>query len=279
MHKVLIPLDFSTASMNAAEFAISMFSARPTHFILLSVITYRQPIGGLGALRSKIEEGPKQDLARAHDILIRKYADSEHIFEKQLVYEEAVDGIIDAAREHDVDSIFMGTTGASGLQEAMMGSVAAGVIKQSKRPVLAIPKGATYSPLKKVVLSTDFKPIESFEAYRYLLGILKESNAEMTVLHIGRDSDAPAMEKSPVGMEFEAFIADTDHRYDYIQDQDPVHAIISYVERHEADLLVMLHHDNPLIGGLFKRSSVEKISMHSQVPLLSLAESTQQISS
>ncbi len=273
MHTVLIPLDFSKSSMNAAEYAISMFRNRPTKFILASVVTYRQPIGGIGALRHKIDKGSQRDLNKAFDKLSKSDHFPGHVFEKVLIHEEPVDGIILLAREYDVNSILMGTTGASGLKEKLMGSVAAGVIKKSLRPVITIPMNTKFRALSKIVLATDFKAVKDYKAYEYLITILKNSTSELIVLHVSKESKSATMRKSLTGGEFDQLIGKTRHRYDFIQDEDPVAAIVKYIDDEKVDLLVMLNHKNPSIDSLFKASSVEKISMHIKAPLLTLAES------
>jgi nucleotide-binding universal stress UspA family protein len=60
---------------------------------------------------------------------------------------DPVDGILQAANEEDADYIVMSTHGRSGLSDLVQGSVAAGVLRRAKVPVLlkrpnAAPAGA-----------------------------------------------------------------------------------------------------------------------------------------
>lgn len=50
-----------------------------------------------------------------------------------------VDGIVDFARENDVDLIVVGTKGRTGLDHIMLGSVAENVVRHAKRQVLVVP--------------------------------------------------------------------------------------------------------------------------------------------
>ncbi|AFV22237.1 protein of unknown function DUF1538 [Methanolobus psychrophilus R15] len=62
-----------------------------------------------------------------------------------------VDAIIDFAAENDIDLIIMGTQGKTGVERALLGSVAENVVRYAKKPVLVIPSSESKeaAPIKE----------------------------------------------------------------------------------------------------------------------------------
>jgi len=56
----------------------------------------------------------------------------------EVVTGRAVDAILDAADPARFDLVIMGTRGLSGLQHLLLGSVAEGVVRRSRIPVLTV---------------------------------------------------------------------------------------------------------------------------------------------
>ncbi|NNC82869.1 MAG: universal stress protein [Flavobacteriales bacterium] len=272
MHTILIPLDFSDVSMNAARYAVQFFRNQPTEFICLNVLDYRKPAGGLSSMQSKMEEGIRRDLDKAYQKIVSESNFPGHSFNKVLIHDQSVDGITLYAEKVAAKAIFMGTTGASGLKEVLMGSVASGVIRRAKCPVVTIPELATYDKIETIGLATDFKPVKDFESYRFLMNTLDHCKADLVVVNVDGKKKPVDMEQTMAGMSLEKFLESVPHRYEFLQSDDLVNALLDFMEKENVDMIAMLHHTYKLLDMLFKRSSVEKVAMQTKIPLISLPE-------
>jgi nucleotide-binding universal stress UspA family protein len=138
---ILVPIDDSAASRRAARRAIAFAAetgARVTGYHALPLASgavygdgYRFTHSGtrrkeLSAARSRYLERAGRAAERAgvaFDALVDRVATPE-------------DGIVGAARKEKCDLIFMGSHGRRGLARAVLGSVAANVLKLADVPVL-----------------------------------------------------------------------------------------------------------------------------------------------
>src|SRR5690606_7354282 len=109
-----------------------------------------------------------------------------------LLYEgEPTETILDAAEEHDVDLILMGTTGASGVKEKLLGSETVKVMEKTQVPILIIPLDYHWKKPSKIVLATSH-----FEQDQTLLNTLFEwvtlFSAELQVVVFTDIHDKPS---------------------------------------------------------------------------------------
>lgn len=272
MHTILIPLDFSEASINAARYAISLFRNQPTEFICLNVLDFRAPMGAMGSMKDKMEQGIKADLEKSYQKIAGGDNYPGHSFSKVIVHDTAINGISNYAEKVNARAIFMGTTGASGIKEVLMGSVAAGVIRKAKCPVMTIPSGAEYERIDVIGLATDFRPVKNMESYQFLLNVVNLFKAQLVVINVDGDNDPVKMEKAMAGMTLDKHFSETPHRYEFLKGEDTVQVLTEFIEKEKLGMIAMLHHSYKLLDNLFKRSSVEKLVMHTSIPLLSLPE-------
>jgi nucleotide-binding universal stress UspA family protein len=142
--KILVAIDGSQLSMQAAEYSIEIAKKDGAELIALTV--NRMPWSTYGLVTPKHElESPKerQDVLESKQwldsvALIAKANDLE--LKRELISTQmSIEGaIVDYAVSNGVDLIIMGTRGRSGLNKMFLGSVAAGVVNSSTCPVMIV---------------------------------------------------------------------------------------------------------------------------------------------
>ena len=131
--KVLVVVDGSEYSMNAAEYAISIAKQFGAQLIVLHVITS-------DIISPQLEEIKKN----AHDNFekIRLIGDKANwdipLRTELIASSSVVGGITDFAEEENVDLIVVGTRGKSGFKKLLLGSVASGIVNYATCPVLVV---------------------------------------------------------------------------------------------------------------------------------------------
>ena len=95
----------------------------------------------------------------------------------------------------DADLIVVATSGGTGVEKAALGSTAETIFRSSSIPVLTVGPhcrcaGEGKAAIKTVLYATDFSPGAEF-ALPYALSIAKEHQAELVLLHVKDDKDAP----------------------------------------------------------------------------------------
>ena len=143
MKKILIPIDGSKCSLNAARYALKLAKDENTQVFCIHVIENVPYYGYVGSPHA-IEQYYKdlEDKVQSWFDKVRDIAKDEGITElktKTLSNVESITGsIIDYAADNDVDLIVIGTRGRTGLKRFLMGSVANGVVQHAHCPVLLV---------------------------------------------------------------------------------------------------------------------------------------------
>jgi nucleotide-binding universal stress UspA family protein len=141
---ILVPIDGSDYSLNAAEYAIRIARNEKAQLICIHIVTPRIPYGYATpastesrnhdeAIKRKIESwfDDVRNMAKdedIHDIKTEIFIDVKSI----------IQSIVEYASRKDIDLIVIGTKGRSGLKKFLMGSVANGIVEHAHCPVLVV---------------------------------------------------------------------------------------------------------------------------------------------
>ncbi|MGP8330505.1 MAG: universal stress protein [Methanosarcinaceae archaeon] len=130
--RLLIPIDGSEYSANAAKVAGKMALEHNFDILLLHVVTDT----GVGRKKWR-DTGAESILSYVRDILTNVGCDEKRI-ECIIKDGNAPETIVDIAKKRDVYKIVMGTRGNTGLKK-IMGSVTEKVLQTSDKLVLVVP--------------------------------------------------------------------------------------------------------------------------------------------
>jgi nucleotide-binding universal stress UspA family protein len=136
---IMVAIDGSESSLNAADFAVSLAKRDNAELTLLTVIHTALGLGHAG----KPEEWHKNERMRVQELFqkIKKEAQNLNITCKENIIEThmSVDGaIVNYAEEQNADLIVIGTSGMSDFRKMLLGSVVTGVVRYSTCPVLVV---------------------------------------------------------------------------------------------------------------------------------------------
>jgi len=163
MKKILIPTDFSKESQNAAELASNIARRFKAELVFLHSIevTSTESINASGA--------PSNFDSYADSMLVHESIQRANEEMKKLLKMPAFEGLvigqiikigspfshITEAVEEGVDFIVMGTKGASGLSEVLIGSNTEKVVRRAKCPVLSVKDKVDESVFNNMVYASD----------------------------------------------------------------------------------------------------------------------------
>lgn len=140
--KVLIALDDSPVSARAAREAVRLFPAESTEFLVISVASLPVVWGGSAGFGMvaplTMEQSWLQPLENDHELAERAEAAGIVQPEVHTATGDAVSLICRAADEHEVDVIVVGSHDKSIWRRMFDPSVAAGVVRETYRPVLVV---------------------------------------------------------------------------------------------------------------------------------------------
>ncbi len=136
---IIVTVDGSESSLNAADFAISLANRDNAQLTLLTIIHTAVGLGHSG----KPEEWHKNERIKAQELFdkLKKDGQNKNIICKTNIIEThmSVDGaIVNYAEEQKGDLIVIGTSGMSDLKKMLLGSVVTGVVRYATCPVLVV---------------------------------------------------------------------------------------------------------------------------------------------
>ena len=136
LEHVLVATDFSDLGNSAVPYGCAILRRGGT----LKLIHVIEPAGASASDKSKPRPRKENPKLRAQlRSLVPAGADERIDFEEEIVESSnPAEAIAQAAERFDADVICVGSHGRSGLAKTLLGSVAQGVIAQSKRPVLVM---------------------------------------------------------------------------------------------------------------------------------------------
>jgi nucleotide-binding universal stress UspA family protein len=192
IHRILCPIDFSTASRHALDHALAMakwyesqltayYVAQAPSFVPQPPIFFAEPSHGGAALSDEREIAERElhaMLAPAEGLGIQ----TEVLIEAG----EPARRIVDCAATLPADLIVMGTHGHSGFDRLMLGSVTEKVLRRAACPVLTVPPAAVTAakvPYTRVLCPIDFSD-SSLAAFQFAASIAQESDAQLTLLNV-----------------------------------------------------------------------------------------------
>ena len=139
--KILVPIDGSSASMRALDFAVQrLLRGNGDSLVLLHV----QNLGSIdyagisAVIPDFLSDAASQASAQALNDAVKKCEGSQTAFKAIARAGQVAVTITDVAREESVGQIVMGTRGLGGFQGLLLGSVATQVIHLAEVPITLI---------------------------------------------------------------------------------------------------------------------------------------------
>ena len=286
IRRILVPVDFTYHSENAAYYALQLATELKSDIKLLN--SYLDPLAtpqsylesyayqlNLDQVITEIEQETDQSLDamadRLKEIIKKKKIKGVNV-SYDLVKGNSVDAILNYAEDYKPGMIVMGTRGAEldGLKS--FGSVTADIIKKAKVPVIAVPKGYdAYDPKlpKKVMYASDFDDTD-YSALRRLVSFVKPFNSKIFCIHASLDNidsfDETQMRR------LKDYLFETIDAYKIecgiLSTFDLQEGIEAFVEEHDIDILAITTHKRSFIQRLFEPSVAKKFLFQTHIPLL-----------
>ena len=139
--KILVAVDGSQASMDAADQAIEIARKYNSELIALHVILSDTTIFGTNPPQhiDEIKQQAQQYLDKIKQKLPNQHDNNKIQMRTELISSAtAVGGIVGFAEKENIDLIVVGTRGRSGFKKLLLGSVASGVVNYAHCPVMVV---------------------------------------------------------------------------------------------------------------------------------------------
>ncbi|TSD67182.1 universal stress protein [Inquilinus sp. KBS0705] len=283
MKTYLVPVDFSDAGFNAADYAAQLSHQTNVETIILmnayftSVYETMLPDPNMVMLtEDQIEDNAAErinHLEKLRDKLKDKVREGVEI-RISLRRSHLLRAVVDTVNEDNADLVILGTIGNSTLRENNqgIGSHVIRISKASPTPVIVVPPNYKYQPVDEAVIACDFKKVKEnvpLDALHKLLGKqaikLLVVNIDTTGKHAGWDPELLAEKTALHGM-----LKHFKPRYYYVNDANIISGILDFATYHKAQMVIALPHNYSFLQSILHNSISQQIAKSSTVPVLLL---------
>lgn len=262
---ILFPTDFSDNANLAKDYATHL--AQKTNGKIHVLHAYELPYADRSlsfSLLDKMKEFANENMAEFE----ANFKDSAFEFETHVQLGNPIRLIEEFIKKREVDIVVMGTKGASGVEEFLIGSNAASIIHNVNVPVLVIPPKAENKNLDTIVLATDLDLKNKRQPLERLANLAKVYGSKVEILHLQKEHGASGDSRALV----EEVLKDIPHTYTIAGGGNVESAILEHCELKNANAIAAITKKYGFFERLFHSSLTSKLAYHSSIPLVALHE-------
>ena len=257
MHRVIIPVDFSETSLNAARYAAKMLAGKEN---AQAVLYHNYDSDDEYDICLNYQESLKKEFLKAGV----KNGVCEHEMGGDLI-----ENISLLAHSIRATLVVMGITGKSAIRQIMFGSNTLKLIDKNLYPVMIIPPDAVYKGVTHVAFATDFKNVELSTPSQLIGSVLQLFDPKIHIVHVTKEKDIllseeMQKEKEKLAQMFEHFR----NEFFFITRNDFYEALDSFITEHNIDVLITVPKHQSNSSSLFKSTHTKRLAYHSHIPIL-----------
>lgn len=273
MRRFLVPTDFSETSKNAAHYAVQLASTVPDSIVILYNVYDKIPAGADGSPLGIEEDDRKTILNQAlKNMEIELHEDStvriEYVAE---VGSNLVESMTRYVRYQGIDLVIMGITGATRLEQIMIGSNTLNFVNEGVCPVIIVPPNAKFEAIENVMLLSDFKNVEYTTPVNAIRNFLQLFRPVLHIVNVDTEHYVELTEDYKAERnKLERIFQEFDPQFSFMRLYDFLDAINSFAHDRNIDVIITIPRSHGFLSGLFKSSHTKRLAYHSHVPLLAI---------
>ena len=271
MKTILVTTDFSESSVNAALYATKLANDIGAAIHLLHV---NSPVESFNqapvVLESEMEINSAESRLNAVKSNMELHSHGEIEIREELLIGEFFTEMFNYCERIQPYLVIMGSQGSTTTERFLMGSNSVHAMRNLPWPLLTIPSGCGYSPIRKIALASDFSntvsiPMDVIKAFR------TDFDATLDVIHIGRNKEVKpdVILKSDVMQEQ---LKASNAQYHFISQDDTEEGILNFTETNGIDILIVIPKQYGFLEQLFHKSISKQLVLNSKVPVMALHE-------
>ena len=278
METIIVATDYSKTADNAVAYAIALAQKFQMKLILFN--TYHVPFP---ATELPVEGDEINYLISVNQEKLEKEA--LEIAQKNQVVTESVashglmvDELKKLVVKKHADLVVMGMRGNS-IDRKLFGSLTTTTLREANFPVLVIPEKAYFRRIKRILFACDFNSITLGTRLNLLRDLATGFKSSIEVLQVVKEEalvskESYDMEDPEVSFNLENLLSHIKHTYRTIEDDNIVEGIEKGMQEYKADMLVMVPHRPSFWNMIFNPGNTRKMALRSEIPLLSLPNSS-----
>lgn len=266
-YDLLIPIDFSEASENAATYAIHYAENTPVNSMNLFHFYHPNAIEIEKKPTYNFELEVQNKMVEITESL--KSLPNLEIFEQielkgKVVHGFAADEMIKLGEDNENSLIVIGSSGINNGLKYLLGSVTTKIAKNSTAPVLIIPPSSQYKKINRICFCTQNLDLDVIAIHK-VIKFAKTVKAEIHLVHFNQND---AFNPQSIIKMMEEFYPKERLKYKEINGFDKYQSILKYIASEDIDILSMANESRGLFQELIHSSFTNKMIRNARIPML-----------
>lgn len=273
MKTILFPTDFSENANHALQFALKIAEKFDAQLHIIN--TYQIPYATAAPTAHNLLDALKNNAIDELNSCIANIKSNPN-YKNVIITTEAISGdllnvIAEIESNSVIDLIVLGTKGASGVKEILIGSNAEQVVYHSKASVLVVPEKTPELSFAKVALATDLKPILDTTIFNVFLMLCENYSAEIKIVHIEQSNDLDT-EISNEKIKISQLQKKNKHSFHTIKNDSIIDGLNNFVEENNSSILALVSRKYSFFENIFHKSISNKLTCHTKLPIFVIKE-------
>ena len=271
MKTIVVPIDFSPISLNAANYAVEMARFIKADLSLVHIcllpITYGEMTYSLENTDSLVTDAEEKILRIKNDLSVKCGGKVNIITEIKMAF-TVIGELANYCSSKKPYAVVMGTQGATALERTLFGSNTIMAIKHLAYPVIAVPPKAKFHAIKKIGMACDLKKVDANIPFSQLRSLITQFNAELYILHI--NAKGYTAEKTTETRAIQNMLYDLHPHYRFIDSDDTEIALEQFAQTIKLDLLITVPKRHNIIDKIFHKSHTKKLVVQTHLPVMAI---------
>lgn len=261
MKTVIVPVDFSETSYNAARYAAQLLTG---HYGVEMILYHMYEKQSHADEAGKSLEKLKKELLEKGIVKISIYSEKG---------DDLIDELEKLARHREADLIIMGITGRSALSQLLIGSNTLKMVEKKVCPVLIIPPEASYRDIKNVLLTSDMQNVEVATPSVPIKRILKTFHPNLHVINVNSEHYVALTEEyQDERAKLKEMFSEFNPEFYFLGWYDVDEAVNRFAHDKKIDFIIIVPKEHSLVDKMFRHSHTKKLVYHSDIPVLAVHE-------
>lgn len=271
MQHILVAVDFSQPSKNAAFYASHLAEFFLAKLVLFNAFSMPSPLPESGIILSEedFEETAKKNLQGLREEVLRKHPNIEITLKTTLGDAETC--ILEECKSGIYDLVVLGILGnSSKIREYLIGSTATAVAKKSNIFTIIVPESYEFKKVKNIAFACDYKAeLEKNATLIKINYLVKAFNAKLFIFNIITMNTEFTSEAINREVYVDDKLSKVSPEIVYSVNNDVAQGLIELSKENHIDLLITYPQHHNYFYEWFKESNTKKLAFHTPIPLLS----------
>lgn len=184
------------------------------------------------------------------------------------------DEIKSIAREEEVDLIVLPLSGQKDFNKRQLKIIRDNIFEKNRASLLVFPHECEFRPIRNIVFATDLKRLFNYQSYiSDVVRYARSFESAIHFIHVSNKNNAEEWEHSEIYKLIRQVLEkDKAHSFKSLHGKSILESVNQYVKESQADLLVVVKHQQNFMESIFHESVSKEISLISKIPVLVMRE-------